>query len=639
MKTTTGINDRTLLKILLGIAWIDGILEPGEKNYLHRLAQQKGLANDREIESLFHRPIPPDQCYEWLHAYLGRNPTNEKYRELYTYLSTLISSDGEVDAQESEALQALSEKPTVLEKFQNRLGKIFLNSRFLSKTFLDVGAGSDVSNQGIKALGYYARLPNLLLSELSKKESDPLLRDDMAKIYLDGNFSPVPEEVAIADLEVIGKLPPELTGTFLRNGPNPQFEPIGLYHWFDGDGMIHSIQIGDRKASYRNRYVQTEGFAFEGQADKAIWPGLMNLPRIDGPHGILMKNVANTSVVLHADKLLALWEAGEPYEITLPDLETVGPYTFDDKLSTTFTAHPKIDPATGEMMFFGCSYILPPHLHYGVISPKGEIIKTVPIDIPHPVMMHDFAITEHYSIFLDLPLAFQPKRLLEGELPVFFDWEHPARVGIMPRHGDGRDVSWFTIPPCMVIHTANAYEDGDEIVLIACRMDYCNLLMPFYQGHHLGEIDLETLKLYRWRFNLKTGVVNEEIIDRIPSEFPRINDAKLGQKMRYIYAARVAAYMKPKPLFDGVMKYDLENKTTRVHELGRGRFCGESVFAPRPGGTTEDDGWLITFVWDAVAKQSELLILDAQNVESPAIARVLIPARVPYGFHAGWFSK
>jgi carotenoid cleavage dioxygenase len=275
---------------------------------------------------------------------------------------------------------------------------------------------------------------------------------------------------------------------------------------------------------------------------------------------------------------------------------------------------------------------------YGIVSPTGELLKTVPISIPQPVMMHDFAITEHYTLFLDLPLAFQPRRLLEGELPVFFDWSLSSRIGIMPRHGDGEDVTWFVIPPCAVIHTVNAYEEGDEVVLLACRMDFCNLLMPFYNSYRLEKVDLETLKLYRWRFNLKSGTVKEEVVDDLPSEFPRINDARLGRRMRYAYAARVAAYMKPKPLFDGVIKYDLDNEVTEVHELGRGRFCGETVFVPRPGGTLEDDGWLLTFVWDAVAQQSELLILNAQDVVGEPIARVLIPERIPYGFHAGWFE-
>ena len=631
-------DDRQLLKLLAGITWIDGVLEPEEKAYIHQFARQKGLATDPEIERLLSQPVPADQCYEWLQAYLGKNPTNEKYQELYENLSILMSSDSEVDASEADVLKLLSSQKTPLQNFQNRLSKILLDSNFLTKIVLDTGEGSKIANQGVKASGYYGRLPNLILSQLCKAKSDPFLKDDMDKVYLDDNFTPTQQEVVLEALEVMGELPSELSGMFLRNGPNPQFQPLGLYHWFDGDGMIHGVQIENGKATYRNRYVRTEGFTLEQREGKAIWPGLMNLPRFDGPHEIMMKNVANTAVMSHAGKVLALWEAGEPYEIKLPSLETVGPYTFGGKLKSTFTAHPKIDPITGEMMFFGCSFILPPYLQYGVVSSAGEILQTVPIDLPSPVMMHDFAITENYTIFLDLPLAFQPMRMVNGDLPVAFDWERPSRIGILPRHGDNSSIRWFAVPPCMVIHTANAYEEGDEVVLVACRMNYCNLLMPFYKDNRLGEIDLETLKLYRWRFNLKTGAVKEEVLDEVASEFSRINDQRTGRKMRYVYAARVAGYMKPKPLFDGIIKYDLEKGTTQIHELGRGRFCGESVFAPRPGGRYEDEGWLLTFVWDAVAKQSELLVLNAQDVQAKPVARVFIPKRVPYGFHASWFS-
>ncbi|NER26263.1 MAG: hypothetical protein F6J89_00995 [Symploca sp. SIO1C4] len=633
-------DDKKLLKILIGIAWIDGVLEPGEQKYINQIATKKKLTEDPEIKTLLNQPVPLDECYQWLQNYLGNNPTDEKYQELYENISTLISSDTEVDIKEAELLQFLSDKKTRNQKLQERLMKIFLDSKFLKKVISDTTEEAKIANQGIKISGYYARIPNLILSQLHSTKSDHLLKDDMGKIYLDDNFAPVEQETSVEELKVIGELPQQLSGMFLRNGPNPQFRPLGLYHWFDGDGMIHRVNLSNGKASYDNRYVHTEAFEIEKREGKTIWPGLMNLPRFDGPHGIMMKNVANTSLVWHNSKLLALWEAGEPYIIDASSLETLGSHNFGDKLKSTFTAHPKIDPVTGEMIFFGCSFIMPPYLEYGVVSAEGEILHTVPIDLPTPVMMHDFAITQDYTIFLDLPLAFEPMRMLEGKLPIAFEWKRPSRIGVVPRHGDNSNIRWFSIPPCMVIHTANAYQEGDEVILVACRMKYCNLLMPFYdKNNKLGEIDLETLKLYRWHLNLKTGAVKEEVIDDVASEFPRINERLMGRKIRYAYASRVAGYMKPKPLFDGLIKYDLQQASTQTHELGRGRFCGESAFAPRPGSTTEDDGWLLTFVWDAVAKQAELLVIDAQDVTAKPIARVLIPERVPYGFHATWLSS
>ncbi|MEQ8755801.1 MAG: carotenoid oxygenase family protein [Coleofasciculus sp. G1-WW12-02] len=447
-------DDKKLLKALIGIAWIDGVLEPGEQKYISQIASKKNLSNDIDLDSLLNQPVPPEQCYDWLQDYLGKNPTDEKYQELYENISTLISSDTEVDTQESEFLQFLSDKKTRRQKFQERLMKIFLDSKFLGQIISDTGEGAKIANQGVRTSGYYARIPNLILSQLHSTKSDHLLKDDMGKIYLDDNFAPIEKETSVDELTVIGELPQQLSGMFLRNGPNPQFQPLGLYHWFDGDGMIHQVNISNGKASYRNRYVRTEAFEIEKREGQAIWPGLMNLPRFDGPHGIMMKNVANTSLVWHNGKLLALWEAGEPYIINASNLETVGSHTFGGKLQSTFTAHPKVDPVTGEMIFFGCSFIMPPYLEYGVVSAQGEILQTVPIDLPSPVMMHDFAITENYTIFLDLPLAFQPMRMMEGKLPIAFEWKRPSRIGILPRHGDNSSIRWFSIPPCMVIHTA-----------------------------------------------------------------------------------------------------------------------------------------------------------------------------------------
>ncbi len=231
--------------------------------------------------------------------------------------------------------------------------------------------------------------------------------------FLDGNFAPVREEVTADNLKIIGELPSDLSGMFVRNGPNPQWQPKGQYHWFDGDGMLHGVRIANGKASYRNRYVRTKGWQIEHQQGKAVWSGMLEPPQMDNPHGAY-KNVANTALVWHAGEFLALWEGGTPHAIKLPDLDTYGEYTYNSKLQSAFTAHPKVDPVTGEMMFFGYSFA-PPYLHYSTVSAEGELLKTVPIELPMGVMMHDFAITANYTIFMDLPMTFNPMRMQKGE--------------------------------------------------------------------------------------------------------------------------------------------------------------------------------------------------------------------------------
>ncbi len=450
--------------------------------------------------------------------------------------------------------------------------------------------------------------------------------------YLDGNFAPVHKEISTQTLKVIGELPPDLSGMFVRNGPNPQWTPIGQYHWFDGDGMLHGVRISNGKATYRNRYVQTKGWKIEHEAGKAVWSGILEPSQKDNPHDFY-KNTANTALTWHAGQFFALWEGGAPHAIKLPNLDTIGEYTYNGQLKSAFTAHPKVDPITGEMMFFGYSFA-PPYLQYSVVSASGELLRTVPIDLPMAVMMHDFAITENYTIFMDLPLTFSVERMQKGEPTMMFESDRPSRFGIIPRHGDNSNIRWFESPPCYVFHTLNAYEEGDEVVLIACRMSSTNVLIT---KDTQPDPDGDIPRLHQWRFNLSTGKVREEMLNDIPAEFPRVNENFLGRQTRYGYAGKMA--QGSMPLFDGLIKYDHHNGKSETHEFGQGRYGGEAVFVPFPNATSEDEGWLITFVHDTREDTSELVVVNAQDMTGEPVARVLIPQRVPYGFHAAWISE
>ncbi|MEO0988409.1 MAG: carotenoid oxygenase family protein [Cyanobacteria bacterium J06639_14] len=493
-----------------------------------------------------------------------------------------------------------------------------------------------LQRMGLDILGLYARVPYAVLNHLSQAASDPTTTETLASLYLTDNFAPVHRERTVDNLTVVGELPAELSGRFLRIGPNPQFPPVGRYHWFDGDGMIHGIELDKGQACYRNRWVRTKGFNIERATGKTIWPGMLNLPRFDLPYGMAFKNAANTALVWHGGKLLALWEIGEPYIIDLTSIETIGPHTFDGKLTCPFTAHPKIDPVTGEMMFFGYSLLTRPYLQYGIVSDTGDLLKIVSIDLPSPILTHDFAITEQYTIFMDMPLKMQGSRIVQGEIPVVFDSEQSSRFGIMPRYGDSSTIRWFEVPTCMVYHTVNAYEEGDEIVLFAYRLSSTNLFIPEYDTGNPLNVLPEVSYLTCWRFNLATGGVQEDRIDDVVTEFPRINPSRVGRKMRYAFAALGATYMAPKPLFDGLKKYDFDTGNHQTYYFGRGRFGGECAFAPRPGSDIEDDGWLLTYVYDAIAQQSEFWVLSAQDITTGPIARVPLPQRIPYGFHCTW---
>ena len=460
--------------------------------------------------------------------------------------------------------------------------------------------------------------------------------------FLSDNFAPIRNEITAGDLKVIGKLPADLNGMFVRNGPNPQFPPKLNYHWFDGDGMLHGVRIQGGKASYRNRWVRTAGWQNENHEGKAIYPSVLDPPDVKAFLERFLKgelpypNRANTALVWHHGKLLALWEGGPPHEIQVPNLETVGPYTFGAKLKHAFTAHPKVDPKTGELMFFGYSPI-PPFLQYSVADRDGTIKSTTPIELPRSVMMHDMAITENYSLFIDCPAVIDPTAVLRNQPFLNYDPKHGARIGVLPRYAHGREVKWFEIETCFIFHIFNAYEDGDEVVLYGCRYptypEFVDFDGPVKSEGFEESANALSPVAHRWRMNMKTGEATDEPLDELNSEFPRVNEGMTGAKTKYGYAVSGTSQS------SSFLKYDFENGTRQKHDLRKGHITGEGVFVPRPDSKAEDDGWLIGLTYDRVNEQSELMVIDCQDLAAAPIARVLIPQRVPYGFHGLWLPS
>ena len=466
---------------------------------------------------------------------------------------------------------------------------------------------------------------------MDSKQAEP------TNYFLSGNFKPVLEEQTASAMEVVGRIPDDLAGSFIRIGPNPQFVPdVALYHWFDGDGMVHGVEFKDGAATYRNRFVKTEGYLKEKAKGGWIWKGLNARMRgeVSGPsEGSLSKNPANTALIDHNGAVYALWEGGEPYALEVPSLETHGKVDFEGELKHPFTAHPKVDSFTGEMMTFGYSPV-PPYVTYSVINRQGKIVHTTPITIPKGVMMHDLAITRRHTVFLDMPLTFDLARAMRGGRALAWEPENGTRIGIAPRMGGDADVKWFNVTTGYVFHTANAWEEGDEVVVLACRSQVTDVVGAA-ESVAGGDSEAKTGQLYEWRLNLQTGLVKERVIDSNHSDFPRINDAYTGHPSRYVYSARFSP--ERATMFDALLKYDCRTGATHVHRFGPGRFGGEGVFAPASGGG-EDDGYVIAFVWDEEAASSECVIIDSRAFEDPPVARIRIPYRVPFGFHAAWIK-
>uniref|UniRef100_A0A0E0BVS7 carotenoid 9,10-dioxygenase n=1 Tax=Oryza glumipatula TaxID=40148 RepID=A0A0E0BVS7_9ORYZ len=487
--------------------------------------------------------------------------------------------------------------------------------------------------------------------------------------WLSGNFAPVHHETPPAPaLPVRGHLPECLNGEFVRVGPNPKFVPVAGYHWFDGDGMIHAMRIKDGKATYVSRYVKTSRLKQEEYFGGAKFMKIGDLKGFFGLFMVQMQQLrkklkvldftyghgtANTALIYHHGKLMALSEADKPYVVKVledGDLQTLGLLDYDKRLKHSFTAHPKVDPFTDEMFAFGYSHE-PPYCTYRVITKDGAMLDPVPITIPESVMMHDFAITENYSIFMDLPLLFRPKEMVKnGEFIYKFDPTKKARFGILQRYEkDDTNIRWFELPNCFIFHNANAWEEGDEVILITCRLGNPDLdKVNGYQSDNLENFGNE---LYEMRFNMKTGAASQKQLSVSAVDFPRINESYTGRKQRYVYCAilnsiaKVAGIIKfdlhAEPEISGKKQLEVGGNVRGIFDLGPGRFGSEAIFVPKELGVSgeEDDGYLIFFVHDENTGKSEVNVIDAKTMSADPVAVVELPSRVPYGFHAFFINE
>ncbi len=432
--------------------------------------------------------------------------------------------------------------------------------------------------------------------------------------WLQGNYAPVAHELTAHGLQVTGALPPELDGVYLRNGPNPTRAPSA--HWFLGQGMVHGVRLRGGKAEwYMNRALRT--------------PLLERAPRLGPP--ALADTASNVALVYHARRLLSLGEQGLPYELSRADLSTLGACDFRGKLRTNMTAHPKIDPETGELLMFGYDFV-EPFLTFHRVSADGELVESRPIELPAPAMMHDFAITRGHVVFMDLPIVFRLDCALRGDaFPFRWCDRHGARIGVMER-GGARALRWFEIEPCFVFHVMNAREDGDAIVLDAVRYpklwDGATTVFDAVPG------------LQRFRIDLARGEVRGGPLDDHALEFPHIDSRRTGRGYRYAYALHLRPGRGEIPGGTrGFLKYDHARGAVHEHAFAAGERCDELVFVPASSRAAEDEGYLLGYVHDTRTGASDLIVLDAQHIDAAPLARVHLPQRVPHGFHGLWVPE
>ncbi len=458
--------------------------------------------------------------------------------------------------------------------------------------------------------------------------------------YLAGNCAPVPDEITVEDLAVTGRLPVELDGLWVRNGPNPlgEVDPR-THHWFLGHGMVHGVRLqGGRAVWYRNRWVRGDDVA--DALGEQRRPG----PRYGG-RGFS----PNTSVGAFAGRLRALVEAGATPMTLTPELDTIAYDDFGGTLPGPFTAHPRYDPATGELHAICYAYPdLPDRLHYVVVAPSGGVSDVVEVPVAGMPMVHDMSLTRSYAVVYDLPVTLDVELAVAGR-PFPFRWnpDHGARVGLVPRAGgtpgdangddrpvaarpiEARDVIWCEAPLSYVFHPLNAHDTGDgRVVLDVCRYD------SMFDRDLNGPFGDDLAVLARWTVDPESGRVHEEIISDRPQEFPRHHPGVAGRPHRYGYTATISP--DPDLLHGPTLKVDLTTGAVAEYDHGPGRGGGEPLVVPRPDAVAEDDAWLLVLVHDATTDRDDLVVLDAADPAGTPVATVHLPRRVPYGFHGAW---
>ncbi|KAG5541341.1 hypothetical protein RHGRI_021242 [Rhododendron griersonianum] len=461
----------------------------------------------------------------------------------------------------------------------------------------------------------------MLLPFLTK--SPPLHPSVDPNFVLTGNFAPVDETPPTECLVVEGELPPSLHGVYIRNGPNPQHQPLGPHHLFEGDGMLHSILLSQGRAIFCSRYVQTYKHKLEHDAGFPMIPnflsgfnglgdvgrGIVALGRAMTGQISLTKGfgLANTSLKFFCNTLFAMVETDLPYSIRITeegDIETIGRHDFDGKAPVNMTAHPKMDEETGEVFAFRCFPVVP-YLTYFRFDSNGYKEKDVPIfSINSPTYVHDFGITEHYAIFPDIVLEMAPMDM------------------IMYATSDS-EMRWFEVPGFNALHMINAWEDDQSGIIIVAT----NALKIENFSHNLDKVHFSLEKL---RIDMITGEITRSVLSKRSLELGSTNVSYAGKKNRYVYMA----VCEQVPKMSGVVKIDLElGREVAFRSYGGSCFGGEVLFVGRDTGNDiecdEDDGFVVSYVHNERENESRFVVMDAKSPTLDIVAAVKLPGTVP----------
>jgi carotenoid cleavage dioxygenase len=442
--------------------------------------------------------------------------------------------------------------------------------------------------------------------------------------FLRGPYAPIYGERDVFDLPVLGQLPVELDGLFTQIGPNPVRPPkhtdAARYTWFTQDGMVSGVRLRDGRAQWaRNRWIGSR------RVNRAL-----GQPRTPGPRHF-PEDTVHTNVVYHGGMLLALVETGCLPARLSPNLETIEYTDLAGALPRGYSAHPKLDPVTGELIAVAYSP-LRTYVDYIVLNRSGGLAAFERIPVGSRAMMHDIAITANHVLLFDFSVRFDPAAGVRGRFPFRWDEGKPARIGVLNRAFPSARVRWFEVPPSFIFHTVNAYEQDGRIVVHAIRY---GKLFDSLTGDYLGGTDAstETGLPWQWTIDLAAGTVACGQADETGQELPSVDPRRLGRPFRYSYAVS-GEDANGLHLTSRIVKRDFRDGVSEVRKHAAGLSPCEPVFVPR--GPDEDDGWVVHLLVDAEHDVTSLVVLDAQDITGAPVASVELPFKVPFGFHSSW---
>jgi all-trans-8'-apo-beta-carotenal 15,15'-oxygenase len=416
-------------------------------------------------------------------------------------------------------------------------------------------------------------------------------------------------------------------------------------HWFDGDGMVHALGLEGGRVTYLSRFVDTDGKKKEDAARRRIYSGFATrrpgglISRFRGRND--RKNPANTNVVVHADKLLALCEGGRPYRLDMSTLATFGEDAMDGVLERgdTFSAHPKLDTTTGEMWNFGIAYGKKAEARIYRTSKSGTTIRAATVALPRLAMVHDFALTTSKVVLVVAPIVLPriPVGLILGQRSFGESLRYRQELGTSVAVVDRAtgETRWFQTDPFMMFHTVHAWDDGADVVVDVCAYPDGQVLETLTDVMAGIEPSWARANFERLRMRAN-GKVERTRPANATLEFPRVMDGVFGKEPSRVYGV---TWADDTPFLGAPIAIDLARGRVERHPIELGEFHGECVPVAKPGATSESDAWLLSIVLDARARRTELRILEAADVTAPPVARVALPHVVPFGFHGNFVPQ